>query len=59
MERGDAAPITSDHSVQGTLDKRNAADRALVNSNGGDHAAKAAITRADKAVNTACPGVAS
>lgn len=50
---------TSDHSVRVTLDKLIAADRSLVNSNGSDHAAKTAIARADKALNTACPGVAS
>ena len=49
----------SDHSVRVTLDKLVAADQALVNSNGSDHAAKTAIARADKALNTACPGVAS
>jgi hypothetical protein len=50
---------TSDHSVRVTLDKLIAADRSLVNSNGSDHAAKTAIARTDKALNTACPGVAS
>jgi hypothetical protein len=50
---------TSDHPVRVTLDTLVAADRALVNSNGSDHAATTAIARADKALDTACPGVAS
>jgi hypothetical protein len=50
---------TSDHSVGTTLDKLIAADRAIVSSDGTDTSAKAAIKGSDKALNKACPGVAS
>jgi hypothetical protein len=50
---------TSDHSVSTTLDKLIAADRALVSSNGSSKTAKTDIKGSDKALNKACPGVAS
>jgi hypothetical protein len=49
---------SSDHAVQTTLTTLIAADKALVSAKGADHAAKATITRADKSLNVACPGVA-
>jgi hypothetical protein len=50
---------TSDDAVSAPLTKLISADRALVDSDGSDHAAKTAIAKADKVLNTACPGVAS
>jgi hypothetical protein len=50
---------TSDHSVIDALTALIAADRNLVSSNGADYAAKATIKKSDKALNAACPGVAS
>jgi hypothetical protein len=50
---------TSDQAVSTTLHSLIAADHALVTSNGADKAAKADIEKADKALNAACPGVAS
>ena len=50
---------TSDHTVSAALDNVIAADRALVTSDGKDHAAKKAIAAADKTLNASCPGVAS
>jgi hypothetical protein len=49
------------HSAQSTLSTVHtliAADKALVKSNGSDHAAAATIKKADDRVNDACPGVA-
>jgi hypothetical protein len=50
---------TADHSVSTTLTKLIAADRALVSAEGSDHAATVAIKKAESALNTDCPGVAS
>jgi hypothetical protein len=47
-----------DHGLSVTLADLITADRALVASQGKDHAATAAIARADAALNVACPGVA-
>jgi hypothetical protein len=48
---------TSDRTVGGTLTRLIAADKELVKSNGGDRSSSSAITRADAALNGACPGV--
>jgi hypothetical protein len=50
---------TSDQAVSTSLHSLIAADQALVKSNGADKTAKADIKKADKSLNTACPGVAS
>ena len=50
---------TLDHSVEESLTHLIAADRQLVDSSGSDDAAKMGIKKADAALNTACPGVAS
>ena len=49
---------TSDSWVAATIKQLVAADHALVNSKGADHAATAAIKKADHTLNKACPGVA-
>ena len=49
---------TTDRTVRTDLTKLIAADRALVQSNGKDHTAKAGIKKDDHLVNEACPGVA-
>ena len=49
---------TSDGPVGATLSSLIAADRALVRTDGGGHAAKKAIARAFDALNASCPGVA-
>jgi ABC-type phosphate/phosphonate transport system ATPase subunit len=54
-----SAITSSDHTVTVTLDKLIAADRALVAANGHDAAAATSITKAEDALNTPCPGVAS
>jgi hypothetical protein len=50
---------TSDQSLAQRLSSLISADRALVSSNGSDHAATQSIKKDDAALNTACPGVAS
>jgi hypothetical protein len=50
---------TADDSVSAALTKLIAADRALVQSNGIDPAARSAIKTADASVNDSCPGVVS
>ncbi len=49
---------SSDTSVIDTLHTLVAADRALVSSNGVDHAASRTIARSHRALNVVCPGVA-
>jgi hypothetical protein len=49
---------TADPAVSATLHSLMVADRALVKSNGADKTATADIKKADKSLNTACPGVA-
>jgi hypothetical protein len=50
---------TSDHSLAERLSDLIAADQALVNSNGSDHAATKSIAKDDAGLNKVCPGVAS
>jgi hypothetical protein len=50
---------TSDHALAQQLSDLIADDRALVNSNGTDHAATKSIAKDDAALNKVCPGVAS
>jgi hypothetical protein len=50
---------TSDPALAQRLSSLISADRALVNSNGSDHAVAKSIAKDDAALNTACPGVAS
>ena len=49
---------TSDHAVAQRLSRLIAADRALVISNGSDHAATKSIAKDDPGFNKVCPGVA-
>jgi hypothetical protein len=49
---------SSDRRVIATVDQLAAADQELVNSNGSDKAATAAIKKSDHALDQACPGVA-
>jgi len=49
---------TTDHALATTLSALIAADHALVDSNGSDHAATKAIAKSYDALNAACPGVA-
>jgi hypothetical protein len=49
---------TSDRSVARAVGELIAGDRALVDSDGGARSATQAITKADDALNGACPGVA-
>jgi hypothetical protein len=50
---------TSDHSLAQQLSDLIAADHALVNANGSDHAATKSIAKDDADLNKVCPGVAS
>jgi hypothetical protein len=50
---------TSDATLATAIHQLITSDRALVASGGSDHAASKAITKADKTLNTYCPGVAS
>jgi hypothetical protein len=50
---------TSNTTLSAALAKLIAADRALVTSEGSDHAAVQAIAKANATLNTYCPGVAS
>jgi hypothetical protein len=50
---------STDQSVAAALTKLIAADHALVNSDGHDHAASTSIAKADAALNLACPGASS
>jgi hypothetical protein len=49
---------TSDHALAQQLSDLIAADHALVNTNGSDHAATKSIAKDDAALNKVCPGVA-
>jgi hypothetical protein len=49
---------TSDRTVMTTVGRLVAADQDLVKTNGDDKPAAAAIKKADKTINQACPGVA-
>lgn len=49
---------TSDHALAQQLSDLVAADHALVNSNGSDHAATKSIAKDDAGLNKVCPGVA-
>jgi hypothetical protein len=48
---------TSDQALAQRLSSLISADRALVSSSGGDHAATKSIARDDAALNAVCPGV--
>ena len=49
---------TSDHALAQQLSDLIAADHALVNTNGSDHAATKSIAKDDAGLNKVCPGVA-
>jgi hypothetical protein len=49
---------TSDHALARQVSDLIAADQALVNTNGSDHAATRSIARDDAGLNKVCPGVA-
>jgi hypothetical protein len=50
---------TTNYAVRAAVTKLVPADRALVSSNGSDHAATATIKKEDAALNRSCPGVDS